>query len=97
MGNILFHGTGRDYHNLQLERYGVYRHEMGSRRIQLTLDAELALHYAKIAQNCWGDWPAILVVYRDRVEGLELLTGDTFLSCPELRSEWYDFVPAKVK
>ena len=90
---IYFHGTGEEYHNQMLKKHGVYRHD-SSRRIILTEDAKLAQHYADVRSEDWGDWPAILVVYASRVPDIHIAHGDTFPSCPELMSEWYDFIPA---
>ena len=76
---------------------GVYKHDFKSKKVYLTDDAKLARFYAQIRSEEWDDWPAILVVFKDRVDGLEGLVGDTFVSCEFLRSEWYDFVPATVE
>jgi len=39
---LLFHGTGEEYYNNMVKKYGVYRHA-GLKRVYLTPFSELAL------------------------------------------------------
>ena len=92
---VLFHGTSKDYHNDMVKQFGVYKHQMNNKPVYLTTNPKYAMELAETRASEWGDWPAVLVVYKNRVPDITIKEGDIHPSCAELHPDWYDFVPAE--